>query len=195
MRRSRFVLAVAASSVIAGCSSLRESMPSWLGGSPAGGAPAPTQAPIASRQGEVYYAGIDGLAVYAQPSTSSEVVGHLTLYDRVTRSRLEHGYAYVAADRTGLQGWVDNAQLVWRLPATKNAAVRAGAPAPGSGSGAGAKEAAGTEQPAAADSAQQVEATPTSTPVTPAAAPTMQAAAPTPRPKRANPEPSIFDPY
>jgi hypothetical protein len=62
------------------------------------------------------------LTVYSDSSSSSKVVGQLPLYDKVTRSRLERGYAYVTSARSGVAGWVNNAQLLWRVPSTAPAA-------------------------------------------------------------------------
>ncbi|MCW5891181.1 MAG: cation:proton antiporter [bacterium] len=106
---------MAAALVLAGCASTR--LPGWLGGdaNPA--------------DGQVYYAAVDGLAVYADPAGTSPVVGRLPLHARVLRTELRHGYAHVVADRDGLDGWVDGRQLVWRLPA-------AGAAPPGRASAA-----------------------------------------------------------
>jgi hypothetical protein len=64
----------------------------------------------------VYYAGTASLTVHAEASSASKVVGHLALHEKVTRSRVEHGYAHVLASESGVEGWVDNAQLIWRLP-------------------------------------------------------------------------------
>src|SRR5262249_3198212 len=60
----------------------------------------------------------DGLKVYSESSASSKVVGTLALHEKVTRYRVERGYAYVTSSQSGLTGWVSNGQLVWRLPAT-----------------------------------------------------------------------------
>src|SRR5262245_27371335 len=76
----------------------------------------------ASQAPRLYYAGVEGLKVYSEPSTSSRVAGTLSLHEKVVRTNLERGYAFVESSQSGLKGWVDNAQLIWRLP-----------PAPGAG--------------------------------------------------------------
>lgn len=97
---------IVAALALAGCSGTRARLPGWLGGDTA---PA----------GEPFYAGSDDLAVYAEPSGSARIVGRLPLHARVTRTEIAHGYAHVVAD--GLEGWVDNARLIWRLPAAGTA--------------------------------------------------------------------------
>jgi hypothetical protein len=82
----------------------------------------PTRPPVAATQARrVYYAGMDGLKVYSEASTSSKVVGTLSLHEKVLRTSLERGYALIESEKSGLKGWVDNAQLVWRLPAASGA--------------------------------------------------------------------------
>jgi hypothetical protein len=63
------------------------------------------------------------LKVYSEPSSASKVVGTLSLHERVTRSKVERGYALVESAKSGVKGWVNNAQLTWRLPTTPNAAA------------------------------------------------------------------------
>lgn len=185
---AHLVAAVIAAVAVVGCAGVHQSISSWFAETPP---PEPTAA--AARMGQIYYAGGEGLTVHAEPSGSSKIVGHLARYERVTRSRLERGYAYVAADKSGLEGWVDNAQLLWRLPASEpdeNEPPKAESPS------TGASEAAQAE-PTAAKGAPAAELTPTSTPETPPASPTPtpQAALPTPPPTRAVTKPAIFDPF
>ncbi|MET0152786.1 MAG: SH3 domain-containing protein, partial [Candidatus Binatia bacterium] len=71
----------------------------------------------------VYYSSVEGMKVYSEPSTSSTVVGTLSLHEKVIRSKLERGYAFVESSQSGVKGWVDNAQLIWRLPAAPSAAA------------------------------------------------------------------------
>jgi hypothetical protein len=134
----------------------------------------------------VYYASVEGMKVHSEPSASSTVVGTLSLYEKVIRSDLQRGYALVESAKSGVKGWVDNAQLVWRLPT-----------APAAGAAAG--EAPEPEEPAA-PSAEEPQApappepTPTSAAAFPTAAPAPTArpiSPPTPRPVG----PSIFNPY
>ena len=70
----------------------------------------------------MFYAAVDGLALHTLPSGSSPIVARLSLHQRVTRTGITRGYANVTTD-AGLQGWVDNAQLLWRLPAATTAPV------------------------------------------------------------------------
>ena len=164
---------------------MRQTVGGWFGGETP--TPTPTAAALGSAaQVQTYYAGIDGLAVFADPSSSSKVIGRLALYEKVSRSRLEHGYAFVSAAK-GLQGWVDNAQLVWRVPAATPATNEAPAAETGGATG-------GEGVPSAPPTATGTPATP-AVPPTPAAPPPTPEAAPTaPAPGRKL-EPSIFDPY
>jgi hypothetical protein len=72
--------------------------------------------------GQTYYAAADGLVVRDQPSASGAVVGRLALHERVTRVRIHDGFALVTDSANGLKGWVENAQLVSRIPAASPAA-------------------------------------------------------------------------
>ncbi|MBV5307082.1 MAG: hypothetical protein J0652_10350 [Desulfobulbaceae bacterium] len=66
--------------------------------------------------GQVYYVITSGLPVYSTASASSKVLGHLDRYEKVTRTRLEKGYAYVTSKNGSLKGWVENSRLDWRVP-------------------------------------------------------------------------------
>jgi hypothetical protein len=70
----------------------------------------------------VFYSGIAGLRVYSEPTSSSDVVGTLALHEKITRTQVERGYARVWSTRTDVTGWVDNAKLIWRIPAATTAA-------------------------------------------------------------------------
>ena len=63
-----------------------------------------------------YYAGVKGLTLYAQPSPDSEIVTRLRLHQKVLRTKLVRGYAYVTVVESGATGWVDNGKLIWKLP-------------------------------------------------------------------------------
>jgi hypothetical protein len=186
-RRSRVVRVAAALGIVyalASCATTQESG----GGSFGGAAPAPSPTPpaAAAHNRAVYYASVDGMKVYAEPSTSSKLVTTLALHEKVIRSKLEHGYALVESAKSGMQGWVDNAQLIWRLPTAPTTA-------------AAAEEAPQTEEPAApAAEEPQAPALPEPTPSAAAAFPTAvpmptarPISPPTPRPVG----PSIFNPY
>lgn len=96
---------------LAACSA-QTTVSDWFGQAPA----APEHAP-ADEAGQVYYAGAAELSVRAEPSASSPVVGRLSLHEKVTRYNVERGYAHVKSETRDLTGWVDNAKLIWRLPA------------------------------------------------------------------------------
>ena len=168
---SGVVFAVAMVIASSGCSSVRQSLSGLFGETPPPAA-GETPGPAAARQGQTYYAAVEGLAVYAEASESSKVVGHLGLHEKVTRSRLERGYAYVTADESGLAGWVDNAKLIWRLPP------------------AGAVSAPGEREPEKGEA----QATPTSTPATQPSPPPTQPS-PAQAPARPSPPPSQFNPF
>lgn len=171
---------------VAGCSAFEQTMDDWFGG----GGPEPTAAPAASASG-TFYSGIAGLPVYEGPSSSNRVVGHLGLYERVRRTRLERGYAEITADRGGLSGWVDNARLLWRPPATPAAGAPTPSPAGSPSSAAAATPAANDVAPAAA--AEAAPQPPTATaPATEESTPT---GTPVPRPTQARGEPAVFDPF
>ena len=170
---------------LAGCATIQQSVGGWFGSTTPTPAPTPQVAPAAAAP-RVYYAGVEGLKVYSEPSTSSKVIGQLSLHEKVTRSKLERGYAYVESAKSGAKGWVNNAQLLWRLPGTPTTA--APAPAEAQPEEPEAPAAEEPEAPAPPEAtATAAEPPPTSTPV-PAAPPSSKA---TPR----GVAPSIFDPY
>lgn len=185
MAHARSILLVAAAFALAGCASVRQSVGGWLG----------EDSSASTREGSVYYAASDGLVVRDDASGSAKIVGRLALHEKVVRTKLQAGYAYVVADR-GLAGWVDNAQLIWRLPAAPSGAAAPPAATPPAGTGA-----APAEEPAA-ESAPLTSPVPAATPepvptAQPTAVPTPEPApAPTsapPTPRKARPE--MFDPY
>ena len=142
-------------------------------------APSPTPA-------QVYYAGVDGLQVYSEASTRSKVLGALSLHEKVTRTRLERGYAYVESAKRDLKGWVINAQLIWRLPTAPT-------------TGAAAPEEAQPEEPVApAGEEPQAPAAPEAEPAAAEPLPeatAVPAAPPSPKATPGGIAPSIFDPY
>lgn len=95
--------------VLAGCDSYRSHAPSWLGGEAGASATAGT--------GSVYYSGVAELRVFESPSTSSKVVGSLSLHQKVVRSKIDRGFAFIESTDGHLRGWVNNAQLIWKVPA------------------------------------------------------------------------------
>ncbi len=70
-----------------------------------------------------FYAGVAGLKIYAKPRSSSAATGTLALHEKVYRTAIENGFAYVKVVRSGQKGWVENAKLLWRLPAAKDSPV------------------------------------------------------------------------
>src|SRR5262245_25276027 len=182
VRRSRIahaISAIGALVLIAGCATVQQAT---------GTAPTaePTKSPTtASQASRVYYAGVEGLKVYSDASTSSKVVGTLLLHEKVVRTSLERGYAFVESSQSGLKGWVDNAQLIWRLPPAPGASAPANVEAPPE-----EPEAPAPEEPtptAAPEPTPTAEVFPTMVPE-PTAAPREL---PTPRAIG----PSIFNPY
>jgi len=194
MKHARCTVLILAVAALAGCASVRTTTEGWWKGVTGSDAEA-------GRQGAVYYAASDGLVVHASASGSSATVGRLTLHQRVTRTELKSGWAYVTTDG-GLAGWVDNAQLIWRLPAAGAAQDGASqapaatqpptnAPAPAQ---APPPAAAPTAEPAAAPAdAAPAEAVPPPIAPTPAASPAPRA--PVPAAPRGQPSADMFDPF
>jgi len=79
-------------------------------------------APPAETAPLVYYVGVDQLVVYSEPQPSAAPVTQLPLYQKVYRSKMEKGYAYIKVEGSGVTGWVDNARLIWRLPSQQQKA-------------------------------------------------------------------------
>jgi hypothetical protein len=69
---------------------------------------------------DVFYAGVEGMEMYSLPTATSETLARLALHQPVTRIGLARGYANVSTE-AGVVGWVDNANLLWRLPAARPA--------------------------------------------------------------------------
>ena len=156
--------------VLGGCAGVEQRVGGWFGAKPPPPAPAP-----GTTAARVYYARVDGLQVHSEPSASSTVIGTLALHEKVTRSRVERGYAYVTS-ASGLTGWVSNAQLVWRLPTTA-------APVP-------AEAAPEAPEPEAPEPTAPAPEPPPTTTTTRAPRPTTSSTIP----PRGVP-PSIFNPY
>jgi len=121
------------------------------------------------------------MTVYSEASSSSKVVGQLSLHEKVTRTKLERGFAYVESAKSGVKGWVVNAQLLWRLPKT-------------SSNGQAPAQATPEEEEAPAEEAPVAEPTPEPTQAVPE--PTKPApAAPRAKATPGGVAPSIFNPY
>ena len=164
---------------------MQQSVGGWFGATTPTPTPQPTAA-AAAQAPRVYYAGVEGLKVYSEPSTSSKVVGALLAYEKVTRTQLDHGYAFVESAKSGVKGWVVNAQLIWRLPGTTTTAAPAAAePEPEVPAAPAAEEPPAPAAP---------EATATTAPPVPTAT-AVPAAPPPAKPAPHGVAPSIFDPY
>ena len=74
---------------------------------------------VTQQKPTVYYAGIDGLKLYAQPALSNDHIVKLPLNERLLRYKISKGFAYVKVVRTGQVGWVDNGQLEWKKVTTE----------------------------------------------------------------------------
>lgn len=69
--------------------------------------------------GQAYYVGASSISVHADSKQTSPVIGRLSPYEAITRTKLDGPYAFVISAKSGLSGWVDNGQLIWRLPPMK----------------------------------------------------------------------------
>ena len=175
----RVAIAVGVAVAVAGCASVRQRVGGWFGRKSAPETVAAPQPPRA------YYARTEGLKVYSEPSASSKVVGALSLHEKVTRSKVERGYAWVESTKSGVKGWVDNAKLTWRSPTAPTAAAPAPAEAEPEEAAAPAEEE--PQPPAAPERAADKKQQPAS-----AAAPAVH---PRSKPTPSGPPPSILDAY
>lgn len=89
--------------ILGGCSTLENTV---AGKSAAGGA---------GQTAGVYYAGSADLPLYRTPGGA--LISRLPQYAKLYRSDLQRGFAHVRVEATGEAGWVENAKLIWRLPA------------------------------------------------------------------------------
>jgi hypothetical protein len=118
MAQARVVVMVVMAVAVGGCSALDALF---------GDAAAPP--PAAADRTDVFYAGVDGLEMHSLPTATSDTLARLALHQPVSRIGFARGYANVSTE-AGVVGWVDNANLLWRLPATPAvAAVADQAPA------------------------------------------------------------------
>ena len=67
----------------------------------------------------VYYAGVEGLELFPSPRFSEECVVKLHKNEGLLRYKVEKGFAYVKVVRTGQEGWVENARLIWKKAAAE----------------------------------------------------------------------------
>jgi len=178
------VLGIAAA--LAGCAAVQQQVGGWFGAASPTPTPTPRTKAAATVVPRVYYARSEGVTVYKGPSASSKVVGKLVLHEKVTRTKLDGGYAYVES-ASGTKGWVNNAQLIRRLPTAAGTVAPAPAePEPEAPEAPAAEEPQAPPAPEATATAAAPPPAPTNTPMP--APPKSQA---TPR----GAAPSIFDAY
>lgn len=133
-----------------------------------------------AREKGVFYAAVDGLTVRDAAKSSAKIVGRLSLHQKVNRSKVRDGYAFVQVPGSDVAGWVVNSKLLWKLP--NDAAAAAPVPA----------DATSENSPAA------VEGGPAPAEQTPAPAPepsTPQSETPKPPASKPRSGASVFDPY
>ena len=99
-RIARVAAALAIAILLASCAATQKTVGGWFGAATPTPPPTPT-APTGARAPRVYYAGVEGVKVYSEPSTSSKVVGTLSLHEKVMRTKLERGYAFVESATSG----------------------------------------------------------------------------------------------
>lgn len=106
----RFLLFLAGLAAgLGGCSTLGTQIP------PIGGAPSETSGPAAAEG--VYYTASPDLPLHRSPG--GVIIKRLPQYTKLYRDQVDRGFAHVRAESTGETGWVENAQLIWRLPKHK----------------------------------------------------------------------------
>jgi hypothetical protein len=183
LRIGRVVAGLGVALGLTSCSAIQHTVGGWFGAIASKVKPKPeTTAATPASAPRAYYAGVEGLKVYSEASASSKVVGALSLHEKVTRSKLERGYAYVESSKSGLKGWVSNAKLTWRVPtAGAPATVEAEPEAP---------EVPEPQEPSGREPTPPAE----EAPPTPAAV-TVPAAPPTSTTTPRGIQPSIFNPY
>jgi len=181
----RLAAAVSLALALASCASMQRTVGGWFGAATPTPTPTPTpQGKAAAATPRVYFAGIEAVKLYSEPSASSKVIGELSLHEKVTRFKLERGFAYVESAARGLKGWVNNSQLIWRIPsAATTTAPAAAEPEPEAPAAEEAPPSPAAETPAAA-------AEPTAIPTQ-----TATAALPSPKATPGGVAPSIFNPY
>jgi hypothetical protein len=107
----------------AGCSTWK-SPGSWFGGEKTDGAESMADSTTAT----AYYTGEADVKLYPEPRFSSSYIVALPLHQKVYRSKLDRGFAYVQVEGSGQTGWIDNSKLTWRLPKTVTSVPPAAAP-------------------------------------------------------------------
>lgn len=95
---SRFVFVFALTLALAGCATIDSA-----------------ERAITGKQSETFYSASAGLPVRNAAFVTSKVISRLALHEKVTRTEVDRGFAHIVTEK-GVDGWVDNAQLLWRLP-------------------------------------------------------------------------------
>jgi uncharacterized protein YgiM (DUF1202 family) len=76
---------------------------------------------ITGKKSETFYSASAGLPVRAAAFATSKVISRLALHEKVTRTELDRGFAHIVTAK-GVEGWVDNSQLLWKVPTAKEPA-------------------------------------------------------------------------
>lgn len=177
--RSVFVFALMLAIALAGCATIDSA-----------------ERAITGKKSEPFYSAEAGLPVRAAPFVTSKTISRLALHEKVTRTEVDRGFAHIVTAK-GVEGWVDNAQLLWRLPSAAPATPDA-KPAPmAAPPEASAPDASEADDPAPiADPEPVSDPTPAATPATDVAEPEPAPAAdpdPPPAPKKR--APATYDPF
>lgn len=173
----------------AGCSTWK-SPSSWFGGESTG----VEESAQAQTKATPYYTGEASMKLYPEPRFSLSYIVELPLHQKVYRSKVERGFAYVEIEGSGKKGWLDNSKLVWRLQApTKSAAAPTAAAAPVEESTGDVK----AEPAPAAEAKEEPSAAPVEDSIlAPAAAEAEEAPPESAEPEDTqNVDPSIFSPF
>ena len=96
--RSVFVFALTAALALAGCATIDSA-----------------ERALTGTKSETFYSAEAGLPVRAAAFVTSKTISRLALHEKVTRTEVDRGFAHIVTEK-GVEGWVDNAQLLWRLP-------------------------------------------------------------------------------
>lgn len=123
----RLFSVVVMSCTLLGCGEIPDSL-DFSGGPETSSVVRPPASPSSA---QTMYAAVDRLAVHQGPSPESPVAGRLALHQAVTRSGLEHGWAFVRyGTGEAAEGWVDGGKLLARLPSSAPAVASPAAPVP-----------------------------------------------------------------
>ncbi len=101
-----FLSSIGLFTLLTGCSTLGDKISGF-------GSSSPEKSGSSSKE-EVYFTGSPDLPLYKSPGR--DIIVRLPQYTKLSRKKLEKGYAYVRVNSTGVTGWVENSKLVWHLP-------------------------------------------------------------------------------